>query len=847
MIPTASFHRLRFALALAVALFASCRGGNPDEQVTTTSGDLVTSADVLGFEASSSWSAPAGVALGQSSVHTQGAHSLSVRPAGYVPINSVPLPPPIAVGSTLSVDLLLPTAQANPFWFGALQVFFNCPSCNVYNAYVGQVELTGLPTNVFETLTLKVPAALATALHRDATDVTVTIVLNVPSNATGTYLLDNLVLSAAVPLCNGSNAGARCDDGNACTTGDVCAGSVCKGTAIPNCSFDAPSNTATISVNRPIVLTAYRPACTSPGNSVELPSTSPLAIPASLSVTAPGAISVDLALSGTFAPLAHCTYTASSGSGTRQAPLVSCSNGMVAGQLAEQVSAFTLTVLSAAGVSATGDGVCTHSAAKVTLPLGSDDLPRLAEPFSPAETTAMRNSFSWANTHDLAELDAQGRPLLYYAAVYIENHLQISYLDRLQIHHDFLPIFEGLERWRGQVGVFAQRGDGRGYYRFAILTGSLFNQLRHGALDGKVAFAAINLRAPPPAFTNPDGQTLSYRALANIGFRYRGIDPAVAAQQPPLAPIQCSDNLLGLAEGLIVDIGGGVHDLASGIAHFIGNLLGDIPGKRHAFVTLRAMSTDPTFDDASGPPPISAATPTTGFLHDTGFKPTTMTQAWGFRQGLPIMLEGVEVQARGISLPSFDSGTLDSQGLVGGLEFVVDVDTMVCFKMSNAAADIHDVLDTVVLCDSRGYSLRDSAVDAGLSFNVKDERLNVLAQMTDGRNFMKQVAGMTVGQAQILTGPYADVLPNAITPCFASVLQSQLPVATFLALYGSLLDLTLAPLAIPFGECIYNIDMAVPSKEGFARSRGGVSHEFGHWANCSMLARGAQSPTPRRS
>jgi len=194
---------------------------------------------VFGFEATSSWSTTtAGATLGQSSTHSQGAYALSVRPSssnGFTPIASVPLSTLSAVGPTLAVDVRLPTAQANPHWYGTFQIYLNCPSRAIYSQFLGQVELTGKPLNTWNTLTFALNGSLIASLLKGGySDLVVTVVLNVQVPTTGVYLIDNLrFLPAAGNRCNGLPNGTACTDDNACTTGDTCQWNACRpGTAV---------------------------------------------------------------------------------------------------------------------------------------------------------------------------------------------------------------------------------------------------------------------------------------------------------------------------------------------------------------------------------------------------------------------------------------------------------------------------------------------------------------------------------------------------------------------------------------------------------------------------------------
>ena len=180
---------------LVVGLVASACASSSDGPVERVAqqGSALTSAsaDILGFEVASSWTASQGTAA-LSNTHTQGLHSLSVAPRGYVTYTSARLSSLSGVSSKIAFDLQMPSAQANPSWFGAAQLYLSIPSRSVYNAYLGQVELTGLPLQNWNSLVYTIPDDLVAKLKTTYTDATFSIALNVPTNAKGSYLLDNM-------------------------------------------------------------------------------------------------------------------------------------------------------------------------------------------------------------------------------------------------------------------------------------------------------------------------------------------------------------------------------------------------------------------------------------------------------------------------------------------------------------------------------------------------------------------------------------------------------------------------------------------------------------------------------
>jgi arabinan endo-1,5-alpha-L-arabinosidase len=176
-----------FVLCMAVGCGATSEEPS-DIGVAQSALEAAPAAAVLAFDDASLWQGP-GI-VGTSSAHTQGLSSLAVRPQGYSVYESKPFAFAGRAKKVL-VDLQLPATQPNPYWLGAVQLYFEAPSRNLYNAYVGQVELTGRALGVFNTLEFSVSESIRNALAEGASDLKVKVVLNVPG-APGVYLLDNL-------------------------------------------------------------------------------------------------------------------------------------------------------------------------------------------------------------------------------------------------------------------------------------------------------------------------------------------------------------------------------------------------------------------------------------------------------------------------------------------------------------------------------------------------------------------------------------------------------------------------------------------------------------------------------
>jgi hypothetical protein len=152
---------------------------------------------LFGFGRSTNWGAQSAVTA-TSSPRTQGAFAVEVPGTGYRPVRSVPFSTALFEGlvrpqtNRLAVDVFIPTpAPGHQFWLGVVQVFVSCPSANIFNAFLGQVELTGKPTNQFSTVEFNIPGFVRNAMRSTParSDFSMTVVVN--SNDSG-QVLDNL-------------------------------------------------------------------------------------------------------------------------------------------------------------------------------------------------------------------------------------------------------------------------------------------------------------------------------------------------------------------------------------------------------------------------------------------------------------------------------------------------------------------------------------------------------------------------------------------------------------------------------------------------------------------------------
>jgi RHS repeat-associated protein len=183
--------------AVSKADGTSCNDGNAVTEVDVCrSGSCVGTSNpvaVMGFEKLGQWSfSQAGTVVRLNGNHTQGTSSLEVTAQNYAPLVSASMASLGTVGPLVLLDILLPTQQGNPDWFGDVQMFANAPSIGINNAYLGIAPLSSLALAKWQTVSFSLTPDQVTRLSGTFSDLTFTIALNVPFNQTGHYLLDNL-------------------------------------------------------------------------------------------------------------------------------------------------------------------------------------------------------------------------------------------------------------------------------------------------------------------------------------------------------------------------------------------------------------------------------------------------------------------------------------------------------------------------------------------------------------------------------------------------------------------------------------------------------------------------------
>ncbi len=182
-------------LGLTAASFAllGCSASPSGSEEIGTTRQALASASVMSFDDVTKWLVTAGSAqLSNQGTSIEGTGSLGVRPTngGWIELSSDLVTAP-NTSDTLALGIRLPEDQPNPHWYGSVQLHVDVPSVG-FSAYVGQAELSGLPTSTFTTLNFAVPAPVRAAIDAGLPDVRFRIALNVEPGSTGLYRFDHL-------------------------------------------------------------------------------------------------------------------------------------------------------------------------------------------------------------------------------------------------------------------------------------------------------------------------------------------------------------------------------------------------------------------------------------------------------------------------------------------------------------------------------------------------------------------------------------------------------------------------------------------------------------------------------
>lgn len=202
-----SLGRCLGAAALLLAIACERKLGPLETTGTTAQPLTTTAARVLGFEATSDWTATNGQ-LGVAARHIEATAALSIaNPGSYTTITSRTLSSiGSGVTSTIGFDLQIPEAQPNPGVIGTAQLSLSIPSKGLNNVIIGLKDLANMPRGVFRRIEFPLSSSLQQVLNGTYSDLRFAISLNVPVGASP-YFLDRLSFGHATsePVSNTRN------------------------------------------------------------------------------------------------------------------------------------------------------------------------------------------------------------------------------------------------------------------------------------------------------------------------------------------------------------------------------------------------------------------------------------------------------------------------------------------------------------------------------------------------------------------------------------------------------------------------------------------------------------------
>ena len=158
-------------------------------------------------------------------------------------------------------------------------------------------------------------------------------------------------------------------------------------------------------------------------------------------------------------------------------------------------------------------------------------------------------------------------------------------------------------------------------------------------------------------------------------------------------------------------------------------------------------------------------------LTDSAFNPDTEKQAWGERFGQPISLAGLQIRANQSVFLSVANLDANNHAQVKVLNHVGNA--RICFKMTSGAGFITSGFLPDDACPGNSVSPSNPTV----TLNEQVDELNVMAQLTDGHNYVSNIGGFNNAGAEVIVGEAADIIGKiqgvsnsanknrAFTPC----------------------------------------------------------------------------------
>lgn len=431
---------------------------------------------------------------------------------------------------------------------------------------------------------------------------------------------------------------------------------------------------------------------------------------------------------------------------------------------------------------------------------------------SESAAQTLYTSFDWRRTDPVdAYEDANAtKPTLWYANVLISEPLQADALRALGAHVQATPVFP-LELDYAQRNLVALNGAVRGAWHWSVIPGPVYNALRGQMISDLQAgrrpgFEAIVFRRIPvyaARWVTNDMSRLRPSYLGQQGFEFNAISRCRIVNGVQVCELQ--QELVGwLARKLLYYIVEGTEAIIEGVRSAIGSGSRVVNGEITLDLEFRILNTDPAFDLGDYVP---------------------MRSAW--REGAPVVPHGARVHVRQ-GLAAF-FGTIDENGRAR-IEVAKGQATKVCIETKNDAAVVTKFLGDFVVCVA---DLGTLSLDSYRLVRVRDEHINVLAQVTDAYDYVRTVLGHSMARATILVGDTADLVSTngrSFAPC-----MGRSPNFFISAGQGVLAAVFAPAFVVSAGaEFLYAVDIVLVSEDSPLRGVG--VHEYGHFVMCDLMA-----------
>lgn len=153
----------------------------------------VYSAEFMSFDNINDWTVEEQELLFVETPKTQGLGATGVVASGYTEMKSRTFAPSELknLSNVVSLDIYVPNPQPNNYWVGDIGLSLNCPDLGINSMYLGNVNLTHLFRNQFNTIQFTITEKIMGKLRYGVGTCSFSIYLNV-GNGAGLFLFDNM-------------------------------------------------------------------------------------------------------------------------------------------------------------------------------------------------------------------------------------------------------------------------------------------------------------------------------------------------------------------------------------------------------------------------------------------------------------------------------------------------------------------------------------------------------------------------------------------------------------------------------------------------------------------------------